>query len=191
MFIVDRKRVDPNSEEGAAAKVRKLLANFGSKVYQEVLTRELKEKQDALKELEKAREKNLKDQDKIVKSIQKDSLKIGSEKTEIGLFKDQLKSANDRYTAQKNKMAGAKYDTKEQSKAAKDELKDLDKARKGIEKDIEKHNNEILSLKSGIRDDWYTHEKLKTEEGELLQKITDQNLVVKSAEEELKQHKTN
>ena len=81
--------------------------------------------------------------------------------------------------------------TKEQSKAAKDELKDLDKARKGIEKDIEKHNNEILSLKSGIRDDWYTHEKLKTEEGELLQKITDQNLVVKSAEEELNQHKSN
>ncbi|MGB0805050.1 MAG: hypothetical protein ACPGRC_00080 [Salibacteraceae bacterium] len=185
VFIVDGLRVDPHSKEGAAVKVRKLLANFGSQVYNEVLSRELKEKQKVLDDLEKNREKNLKEQDKIDKAIQKDSLKIGVEETEISLLKGQLEGATERYTGQKNKIASTKYKNKDDAKAAKDELKGFDKERKSIEKEIEKRHDEILDLKSEIRDFWYEHKELKKNEEDLLQKISDQKAIVKAAEEEL------
>lgn len=186
VFIVDGLRVDPHAKEGSAVKIRTLLSNFGSQVYKEVLTRELKEKQEVLEDLEKERSKNLKEQDKINKLIQKDSLKIDSEETEISLLKGQLEGATDRYTSQKNKIASTKYENKDDAKAAKEELKGFDKQRKGIEKDIEKRHDEILDLKSEIRDSWYKHEQLKKEEMLVLQKITDQRALVLKAEEEMK-----
>lgn len=185
VFVVDGLRVDPHSKEGAAVKIRTLLGNFGANVYREVLERELKEKQAKLDELEKSRTKNLKEQDKIDKSIQKDSLKIGSEETEISLLKGQLEGATERYTAQKSKIASTKYENKEDAKAAKDQLKEYEKQRKGIEKEIEKHSNEILDLKAGIREYWYKHSELKKDEENLLQKISEQKTIVKAAEEEL------
>lgn len=185
VFIVDGLRVDPHGKEGAAVKVRTLLGNFGVKVYREVLERELKEKQVKLEEIEKLRAKNLKEQDKIVKSIQKDSLKIGSEETEISLLKGQLEGATDRYTIQKNKVSSTKFANKEDAKAAKGQLKDLQKERKSIEKEIEKHHNEILDFKAEIRDYWYNLEQLKKEEESWNQKALDQRNLVNAAQTEL------
>ena len=185
VFIVDGERVDPHGKEGASVKVRKLLGNFGGRVYQEVLQRELKEKQEVLENLEKNREKNLKEQDKMDKTIQKDSLKIGTEETEISLLKGQLEGATDRYTTQKNKIATTEYTSKDDAKEAKETLKGFDKERKTIEKDIEKRHDEILDLKAEIRDYWYALEQLKKDEAGLKQKILDQRELVKSAQDEL------
>jgi hypothetical protein len=185
VFIVDGLRVDPHGKEGAAVKVRALLGNFGSQVYQEVLKRELKEKQEKLADLEKVRLKNLKEQDKMVKAIQKDSLKIGSEETEISLLKGQLEGATDRYTTQKNKVSTTKFESKEDAKEAKEVLKGFSKERKSVEKEIEKRHDEIIELKSDIREFWYSLEQLKKDENALQQKTLDQRAIVKSAEEEL------
>ena len=185
VFMVDGLRVDPHSKEGSAVKIRTLLGNFGANVYKEVLERELKEKQAKLEDLEKSRSKNLKEQDKIVKTIQKDSLKIGTEETEISLLKGQLEGATDRYTAQKNKISTTNFASKDDAKEAKEELKGFDKERKSIEKEIEKRHDEILDLKSEIRDYWYTLEQLKKDEVALEQKTLEQRDLVKRAEEEL------
>ena len=185
VFMVDGLRVDPHGKEGAAVKIRKLLGNFGAKVYKEVLERELKEKQAKLVDFEKSRNKVLKEQDKLIKAIQKDSLNIGSEETEISLLKGQLEGATDRYNTQKNKVASTKFESKEEAKEAKDELKGYDKERKSIEKEIEKHHNEILDLKSEIRDYEYELEQLIKDEVLLQQKALDQRDLVKRAQEEL------
>ncbi len=185
VFMVDGLRVDPHGKEGAAVKIRTLLGNFGAKVYSEVLKRELKEKENKLADIEKMRAKNLKEQDKIDKTIQKDSLKIGSEQTEISLLKGQLEGATDRYTTQKNKVTNSKFETKDDAKEAKDELKGFDKERKSLEKEIEKRHDEILDLRAEIRDHWYALKQLKKDEQSLLQKALDQRDLVKIAQEEL------
>ncbi|MGK0286670.1 MAG: hypothetical protein ACI9GM_001721, partial [Salibacteraceae bacterium] len=186
VFVVNGLRVDPRGKEGAAVKVRILLANFGSQVYTEVLNRDLEEKQEVLEDLEKAREKNLKEQDKIDKAIQKDSLKIKSEEIEISLLKGQLEGATERYTAQKNKVASTSFANKEDAKSANAELSGFKKERKSIEKDIEKRHDHILDLKSEIRDYWYKHHLFKKEEEASLQKVNDQRDLVNAAEEDLR-----
>lgn len=188
VFIVDSVRVDPDGKEGASVKVRKLLANFGTQVYREVLTRELKEKNVALKELIKTRDNNLEDQDDKEKDINKDSLRIQSEETEISLLKGQLEGATDRYTVKKNSIASTKFANKDDAKEAKSELKELDKERKSIEKEIQKRTDKILELKSDIRNNWYEIKQLKEEEERNEEKLIKQREVVKSAEEELNKH---
>jgi chromosome segregation ATPase len=186
VFIVDGERVDPKGTEGKSVKVRKLLASFGTKVYLEVLERELKEKESNLKDLIKEREKNLKLQDKAEKGIQKDSLAIGSHETDVSLLKGQSQSATERYNEKKSSIAKTKFADKDAAKEAKGELKDLDKERKGIEKEIEKHSNEILDLKSDARDYGYELKQLKEGLESLEQKLVLQREVVNRAKEELK-----
>ena len=188
VFIVDGERVDPKGTEGTSVKVRKLLAKFGSEVYFEVLEREVKEKENKLKELTKEREKNLKSQDKAEKNIQKDSLKIGSNETDISLLKGQLQSATERYNEKKSYIASAKFADKDAAKEAKGELKDLDKERKGIEKDIQKHSNEILDLKSEARDYGYELKQLKEDLDALEEKLVAQRNVVKQAQGEMQSY---
>jgi len=185
VFIVDGERVDPKGTEGTSVKVRKLLANFGSEVYFEVLEREFKEKETRLKDLNKQREKNLKSQDKAEKNIQKDSLKVGTNETDILLLKGQLQSATERYNEKKNYIATAKFADKDAAKEAKGELKDLDKERKGIEKDIQKHSNEILDLKAEARDYGYELKQLKEDLESLEEKLVNQRNVVNQAKEEM------
>lgn len=188
VFIIDGVRVDPDGKEGVSVKVRRLLANFGANVYKEVLTRELKEKNVKLKELVKIRDKNLESQDDAEKEIHKDSLRIKSEETEIGLLKGQLEGVTDRYMTKKNTIASTKYSNKDDAKAAKSELKELDKERKSIEKEIEKRTDKILELKSEIRNLWYEIKQLKEAEERNEEKLIQQRDVVKLAEEELSKH---
>jgi hypothetical protein len=188
VFIVDSLRVDPDGKEGASVKVRKLLANFGTQVYIEVLTRELKEKNVKLKELVKIRDNNLEDQDDAEKDIHKDSLRIQSEETEISLLKGQLEGATDRYTVKKNSIASIKFVNKDDAKSAKSELKELDKERKSIEKEIQKRTDKILELKSEIRNNWYEIKQLKETEERNEEKLIKQREIAKSAEEELSKH---
>jgi hypothetical protein len=183
-FIVAGERIDPNGKEGTAVKVRKLLGNFGAKVYREVLERELDEKEKELKDLTKLREKNLKSQDQIDKDIQNDSLQIGVEETEISLLKGQLVNATDRYSAQKAKLASVT--DKDALKEEKAKLKEYEKERKDIEKDIKKHSDKILSLKADIRDNQHRLKQLGKEHQDIEDKIVNQHGVVKAAEEELR-----
>lgn len=185
-FIVDGQRVDPNGKEGTSVKIRKLLGNFGAKVYREVLERELDEKEDELKDLTKLRDKNLKNQDQLEKQVQKDSLQIGVEETEIALLKGQLKNATERYSAQKAKIASGSIGDKDALKEAKSKLKDYDKERKGIEKDIKKHSDNILDLKADIRDNEHKKKQLGQEHVDIENRIVTQHGVVKAAEEELR-----
>jgi hypothetical protein len=187
VFILNGVRIDPHGKEGESVKVRKLLERFGAQVYETVLTRELKEKEEVLKELAKNRDKIIKKQNKIDQSIQKDSLNIFSTETEIGLLKGQLEGATDRYNAKKKKVATTNYATKEDAKEAKADLKLLDKERKDVEKEIQKNSKAILSYKAQIRDYWYELKQLKADELSLEQKLEEQRMVVKLAEEELNQ----
>ncbi len=187
VFVIKGERIDPHGKEGESVKVRKLLERFGAQVYEAVLVRELKEKQEVLKELSKDRDKNIKKQDKIDKAIQKDSLNILSTETEISLLKGQLEGATDRYNAKKKKVASTNYATKEDAKEAKSDLKLLDKERKEVEKEIQKNAKAILSYKSQIRDYWYELKQLKADEVSIEQKLSDQRFVVKSAEGEISQ----
>ena len=185
VFILNGERIDPHGKEGESVKVRKLLERFGAQVYETVLVRELKEKEEVLEELTKNRDKNLKKQDKIDKAIQKDSLNIFSTETEIGLLKGQLEGATERYNAKKKKVASTNYATKEDAKEAKADLKILDKERKEVEKEIQKNSKAILSYKSQIRDYWYELKQLKADETSLEQKLANQRAIVKLAEEEM------
>lgn len=185
VFIVDNERVDPNGVEGASVKVRKFLSQFGADIYKEVLEREVEEKESKLEDMVKAREKNLKTQDNLDKSIQRDSLKISSEETEIGLLKGQLQGATDRYTTLKNKIAKTNYSDKDLAKEDKSKLKEIEKERKGIEKDIQKHTDEILDLKSEIRDYWYELKQHKVDLEKLEEEIITQRKMVKYAQKEL------
>ena len=185
VFILNGERIDPHGKEGESVKVRQLLERFGAEVYEAVLVRELKEKEDALKELTKNRDKNLKKQDKIDKAIQKDSLNILSTETEISLLKGQLEGATERYNVKKKKVATTNYATKEDAKEARADLKILDKERKEVEKEIQKNSKAILSYKSQIREYWYELKQLKADESSLEQKLADQRAVVKLAEDEL------
>lgn len=188
VFIVDGERVDPKGKEGTSVKVRNLLARFGSSVYFEVLERELKEKENILKDLTKDRDKNLKSQDKADKAIQNDSLEIGTNETDISLLKGQLQSATERYNEKKSYVATTKFADKDASKEAKGELKDLDKERKGIEKDIEKYSNQILDLKSEARDYGYELKQLKEDLTLLEEKLVAQRNIVSRAKEEIQLH---
>lgn len=185
-FIVDGARVNPNDKEGTSVKVRRLLGQFGAKVYREVLERELDEKEKQLKELDKLRDKNLKEQDSKDKEIQKDSLQIGVEETEIALLKGQLKNATDRYSAQKAKITSGSIGDKDALKEAKIKLKEYDKERKDIEKSIQKRSDEILDLKADIRDNEHKLAQLGKEQQNIEAKIVTQHGLVKAAEEELR-----
>ena len=185
IFILKENRIDPRSTEGVSVKVKNMLREFGLEIYKNVLSTELKEKQTTLSTLEKERVKNIKEQDKLDKTIQKDSLKIGSYETEIILLKGQLGGATSRYTTQKNKVASGNFSSNEEAKEAKSVLKGYGKERKEYEKEIEATHNEIFELSTGIRNYWYKLEQFKKEETILNNKIVNQRIVVKNAEQEL------
>ncbi len=190
VFIVDSARVDPNGKEGTPVKVRRLLAKFGTEVYSEVLEREHNEKMDYLKELEKEHEKILKEQDNLNKKIQQDSLKIFSSETSIEQLKEQLDNTNKRYNAQKNRMAGARYSSKDDEKEAKAVLKGIDKERKKIEKEIQNHSNNILKLKADIRDHLFRLDQLATDLKLNEEKISGQRVAIRESEDEIRKYET-
>ena len=186
VFIIDSVRVDPNGTDETVEKVREALSDFGEKLYRDVLSRELSDKEEVLANLTKDREKKLKAQDKLVKSVQKDSLNIGKSMTELALLKEQLESANTAYSSKKSTIASTNYSDKDEAKTAKGELKDLDKNRKGIEKEIQKHTDSILDSKADIRDYLYELVELKESLTGVDGSILEQKKMVKEAQEELR-----
>jgi hypothetical protein len=138
----DRHQVD--------LEIQKALKEYGAEVYAEVLEREIKALNGALKDEEKALSKLYKEQDKIKEDQEENRLNIEGLKTTIkqkeGEASRLLSEAND-FKAQE-----AAASSKEEAKAYKSQAKDKEKASDDAKKDIQKAHEDIFKLESEIRE---------------------------------------